>query len=101
MTATTDLLTAARAEALFLSDLPVGTHITPEQITAAARRAVQTYGGTRGCAGEAIARYYDYPENGVPRMRWARQTVETAYPSGPTRLRSAALTLTPPPAEAA
>jgi hypothetical protein len=101
MTHPTDLLTAARAEALFLSDLPLGADVTPEQIAAAIHRAMHAYGGIRGCAGEAAARYCDCPEIGVPRMRWARRIIETAYPSRPTRPRPAALILTPSPAKAA
>ena len=37
MTAATDLLTAARAEAVFLSDLSADSEATPEQIAAAIR----------------------------------------------------------------
>jgi hypothetical protein len=101
MTATTDLLTAARAEALFLSDLSTGTEVTPQQIATAIRHEVQTHGGTRNCAGEAIARYCDCPEIGVPRMRWACQVVQAAYASDPTRPRPAALVLTQSPAKPA
>ena len=89
MPTTTDLLTAARAEALFVSHFPTGSDLTPEQIAAVTRTALQTYGGTRGCAAEAVVRYVDCPEIGVPRMRWARRAVETAYPTGPNRPRSA------------
>jgi hypothetical protein len=101
MIATIDFLTAARAEALFLSDLPVGSDLTREQIEAATCRTVQVYGGTRRCAAEAVARYCDRPEIGVPRMRWARHAVEAAYAHRPAGLRSAALTLTPALAKAA
>jgi hypothetical protein len=95
MPTTAELLTAARAEALFLSHFPTGSDPTPQQITAACRRAVQIYGGTRGCAAEAVVRYYDCPEIGVPRMRWARHAVETAYATTLTRPGTAALPLTP------
>jgi hypothetical protein len=101
MTATTNLLAAARAQALFLSDLPTGSGVTPEQITVAIRRAVHTYGGTRACAGEAVARYYECPESGVPRMRWARRVVEAAYAAGPTTFHPAALLHRPPQVMAA
>jgi hypothetical protein len=92
MTAATDLLTAARAEAVFLSDLSADSEATPEQIAAAIRHSVRTYGGTRGCAGEALARYCDCPEIGMPRMRWARRVVDIAYATGPGKFHSAALT---------
>jgi hypothetical protein len=101
MTAATDVLTAARAEALFLSDLSADSDATPEQIAAAIRRTVRTYGGTRGCAGEALARYCECPESGVPRMRWARRIVEAAYAAGPTTFHPAALLHRPPQAKAA
>jgi hypothetical protein len=101
VTAATDLLTAARAEALFLSDLSAGSEVTAEQIAAAIRRTVRSYGGTRGCAGEALARYCHCPEIGVPRMRWARRVVEAAYAAGPTTFHPAALLPRPPQAKAA
>jgi hypothetical protein len=84
MTAATDPLTAVRAEALFLSDLPIGSEATPEQIAAATRRALQAYGGIRGCAGEVAARYCECPEIGLPRMRWALRVVKAADATGPT-----------------
>jgi hypothetical protein len=90
MIATIDSLTAARAEALFLSDFSVGTNLSREQIDAATCHAVRAHGGTRGCAAEALARYCDRPEIGVPRMRWARQAVRDVYT---TRPRSASLSL--------
>jgi len=100
MTAT-DLLTAARAEALFLSDFPVGYEVTSEQVAAATRRAVRLYGGTRGYAAEAVVRYWERPETGVPRMRWARRAVEMAYGADRSRVHPAALILTSSPTKAA
>src|SRR4051794_742207 len=91
MIAIIDLLTAARAEALFVSALPIGFKVTSEEIADVTRHAVQTYGGSRGCAAEAIARYYEYPESSVPRMRWAVDAVQRAYGTGRTRVRFTAL----------
>src|SRR3954447_5586656 len=75
----TDPLTAARAEALFISNLSAYSFPTSTEVTAAIRHAVRTYGGIRGCAGEVAAAYGERPEIAAPRMRWARQMVETVY----------------------
>jgi hypothetical protein len=79
MTRSTDLLTAARAEALFTSDISAGSQPTPVDVAAAIRQAVRRYGGTRGCAAEVAAAYGDRPDTAAPRMRWARGVVESVY----------------------
>jgi hypothetical protein len=79
MTRSDDLLTAARAEALFTSDISASSQPSPVEVAAAIRQAVRRYGGTRGCAAEVAAAYGDRPETAAPRMRWARGVVETAY----------------------
>jgi len=79
MTRSADLLTAARAEALFTSDISASSQPSPVEVAAAIRQAVRRYGGTRGCAAEVAAAYGDRPETAAPRMRWARGVVETAY----------------------
>jgi hypothetical protein len=73
------LLTVARAEALFVSDLSAGTRPSRQEATAAIGRAVRAHGGVRGCAADMARWYGEHPETAVPRMRWARQTVETLY----------------------
>ena len=83
MAETADLLTAARAEALFVSELSAYTPCTEAVVTAAIRRAVRTHGGTRGCAGEVAAAYGDHPETALPRMRWAISLVENIYARSP------------------
>lgn len=75
----TDILTVARAEALFTSNLSAAEDPTPAQVDAAIQRAMRTYGGTRACAGEVAAAYGEYPEAAASRMRWARIVVERAY----------------------
>jgi hypothetical protein len=50
MIATTDALTAARAAALFVSDLSATAHPTNALADAAIRQALRTHGGSRGCA---------------------------------------------------
>ncbi|GIF13377.1 hypothetical protein Ate01nite_34090 [Actinoplanes teichomyceticus] len=73
------LLTAARSEALFASDLSAAEHHSRAQIDAAIRHAVRAYGGTRGCAGEVAQAYGDHPETAVQRMCWACAVVEQTY----------------------
>ncbi|WP_198655421.1 hypothetical protein [Streptomyces geranii] len=76
----TDLLTAARAEALFSSDLATGTEPTPAEIAAAIRRSIRSHGGSRGCACALAGAFGDRPETAVPRMRWALRLVRAVYP---------------------
>ena len=67
---------AARAEALFTSDLSVRGQYTQIEVAAAIRRAIDTHRGFRGCAGEVAAAYGEHPETAARRMRWARAVVE-------------------------
>ncbi|MEW2570590.1 hypothetical protein ACFU9Y_38650 [Streptomyces sp. NPDC057621] len=76
----TDLLTAARAEALFSSDLATGSEPTRTEITEAIRRAIRRNGGSLGCAGALACAYGERPETAVPRMRWALRQVRAAHP---------------------
>ena len=76
----TGVLVAARAEALFMSELPTGTEPSREQVADAIRSAVAAHRGTRGCASGMAAAYGDYPEIAVPRMRWALGIVLALYP---------------------
>ena len=41
--------------------------------------AIAAHGGVRGCVGEVAAAYGEYPETAVPRMQWARQTIQSTY----------------------
>ena len=79
MIATTNPLTAARAAALFASHLSATEQPTAVLVEAAIKHALQTHGGTRGCAADVAAAYGDYPELAAPRMRWARSLVEDLY----------------------
>ncbi|MEV4641205.1 hypothetical protein AB0J80_28075 [Actinoplanes sp. NPDC049548] len=76
----TDLLTAARTEALFTSDLSAHSRPTDAEVTEAIRRAVVAHGGVRGCAAEVAAAFGDHPDVAVARMRWARELVRHTYP---------------------
>jgi hypothetical protein len=81
-----DLLTAARAEALFTSCLSAGTRPAPGEVAEAIRAAMRAYGGSRGCAAEVAAAYGERPETAAPRMRWALGVVSATYPPRPHRL---------------
>jgi hypothetical protein len=79
MNTTTDLLTSARAAALFASDVSTTEQPTRARVDAAIRNALRTHGGIRGCTAALAAAYGDYPELAPARMRWARRIVEHLY----------------------
>jgi len=86
-------LVAARAAALFASDLPAGSRPGVPAVDAAIAGAVRACGGLRGCVATLATAYGDCPETAVPRMRWARGVVMTVYGSQhprPTREPAAA-----------
>ncbi|WP_199896457.1 hypothetical protein [Streptomyces niger] len=80
MISTTDLLTTARAEALFSSSMTVESHPTKGELAAAVTEAIRRHGGTRGCAVVLAGAYGEHPETAAPRMRWALRQVRAAYP---------------------
>jgi hypothetical protein len=84
---TTTALTAARAEALFTSDLATGSQPTRHAVEQAIRAAIRARGGVRGCAAEVAGEYGDHPELAMPRMRWARSVVDCLYQDRHTRIR--------------
>ena len=69
-------LLAARAQALFTSDLSAHREHSQTEIAAAIRRAFRAHGGTGGCAAEVAAAYGEYPETAARRMRWARSVIQ-------------------------
>jgi hypothetical protein len=73
-----EVLTAARAHALFTSELSAYSRATPSQVADAIRFAVRMH-GIRGCAAEVAAAYGERPETAAARMRWARTVVESIY----------------------
>jgi hypothetical protein len=77
------MLLAARAEALFLSHMPTGEHVTRAAADATIRLMLRTHGGVRGCAGDVAHEFGDHPEQAVPRMRWALAEVVAVYPNQP------------------
>ncbi|MBG0564997.1 hypothetical protein [Actinoplanes aureus] len=72
---------AARASALFASNLPSGSRPTGSMVDDAIATAVRAFGGTRGCVAVMAAAYGDCPETAAPRMQWARSVVMTVYGS--------------------
>jgi len=70
-------LLAARAEALFTSDLSARREYTQIEVAAAIRHAIGTHNGIRGCMAEVAAAYGDHPETAARRMRWARAVIES------------------------
>jgi hypothetical protein len=87
MSPSPNLLTAARAEALFTSHLSAYIQPTRTEITDAISTAIRTHGGTRGCAIEVAAEYGEHPETAAPRMCWALAVIEAAYLRRPAQLR--------------
>jgi len=81
MTIPINPLTAARAEAVFASMLPTGSHPTRREVNSAIRAAIRVHGGIRECAVVLAGEYGERPELAVPRMRWALALVHTVYPA--------------------
>ena len=77
-----DHLITARAAALFASDLPYQWHPGEAAVEAAISSALTACGGVDGCVSVLAAAYGDHPETAVPRMKWARQTIEAMRPAG-------------------
>ena len=69
-------LLAARAQALFTSDLSAHREHTQAEVTAAIKRAFRVHGGVGGCAAEVAAAYGEHPETAARRMRWARAVIQ-------------------------
>ncbi|MET0419365.1 MAG: hypothetical protein ABW022_25410 [Actinoplanes sp.] len=72
-------LLAARAAALFASDLSVSSKPSGATVDATIAATVRARGGTRGCVAELATAYGDCQETAVARMRWARGVVLTVY----------------------
>ncbi|MFI5896302.1 hypothetical protein ACIA5D_40000 [Actinoplanes sp. NPDC051513] len=83
----TTMLTAARAEALFTSQLATGSDPSYDAADKAIRLALRAHGGVRGCAADVAAEYGDHPDLAVPRMRWALELIDQLYAARRTRRR--------------
>jgi hypothetical protein len=69
-------LLAARAAALFTSDLSALCEHTRIEVTAAIRHAIGAHHGIGGCAAEVATAYGEHPETAARRMRWALTVIE-------------------------
>ena len=69
-------LLAARAQALFASDLSARREYTRTEVAAAIRQAISAHHGLGGCAGQVAAAYGEHPETAAGRMRWARAVIQ-------------------------
>ena len=67
-------ISAARADALFVSTLQRSDEPSAGQIRQSVAVAVHQF-GSRGCAGRVAREFGEHPELAVERMRWARQAV--------------------------
>ncbi|MEV6601033.1 hypothetical protein AB0M36_29910 [Actinoplanes sp. NPDC051346] len=67
-----------RTEALFVSDLQISQHPSPELIRAAVDATVDRL-GERGCAALVAQEFGEHPDCALGRMRWARGAVRSAY----------------------
>ena len=76
-------ISAARADALFVSALQRSEELSTGQVRQAVAAAVRTF-GSRGCAERVAQEFGDHPDTAVARMRWARMmAAETFGGSGP------------------
>lgn len=75
-------LTAARAEALFTSDLAAGTEPSRAEVRAAINAAVRKHHGVKGCACEVAWEYGDHPDAAAARMCWCLATVTALFAGG-------------------
>jgi hypothetical protein len=98
MNTTTDPVTAARAAALFVSDISAADRPTRAQAEHAVLRSIRAHGGSRGCVADVAAYYGDYPELATARMAWARALAEglrrrapVSHPERPTPKRELVL----------
>ena len=76
-------ISAARADALFVSALQRSEEVSTGQVRQAVATAVRAF-GSRGCAERVAQEFGDHPDTAVARMRWARTVAaETFGGSGP------------------
>ena len=76
-------ISAARADALFVSALERSEELSTGQVRQAVASAVRAF-GSKGCAERVAQEFGDHPDTAVARMRWARTVAaETFGGSGP------------------
>jgi hypothetical protein len=71
------MLTVARAEALFASDLSAGEAHPATELRDAITTTVRRYGGVAGCAEQMAQEYGDHPDQAAQRMQWATGAVRS------------------------
>src|SRR5260370_40673262 len=86
-------ISAARADALFVSALQCSEEPSATQVRQAIVTTIRAYGDL-GCAARGAQEYGEHPETAVARLRWARTAVAGASggprsaPRGPPATRS-------------
>jgi len=67
-------ISAARADALFVSALQRSDQPSARQVRQAIAAAIAAYGGL-GCAAQVAQAFGEHPDTAATRMRWARTMV--------------------------
>lgn len=81
-------ISAARADALFVSALQRSEELSTGEVRQAVAAAVRAF-GSRGCAERVAQEFGDHPDTAVARMRWARMVEAEAFGSYGPRLDQA------------
>lgn len=71
-------ISAARADALFVSALQCSQEPTAGEVRQAITETVRAFGG-RGCAARVAQEFGDHPDTAVARMRWARAVTSAVF----------------------
>ena len=83
-------ISAARADALFVSALQRSEELSTGHVRQAVAAAVRAF-GKDGCAERMAQEVGDHPETAAARMRWARMVEAEAFGSSGSRLDQATL----------
>jgi len=87
-------ISAARADALFVSALQRSEELSTGQVRQAVAAAVRAF-GSQGCAERVAQEFGDHPDTAVARMRWARMVAAETFGGSEPRP-----TYAPPPVKA-
>jgi hypothetical protein len=88
-------ISAARADALFVSALQRSEELSTGHVRQAVAAAVRAF-GSRGCAERVAQEFGDHPDTAVARMRWARMAEAEAFGSSRPHLGQATLSVRRP-----
>src|SRR5258705_13475065 len=83
-------ISAARADALFVSALQLSEELSTGQVRQAVASAVRAF-GSRGCVERVAQEFGDHPDTAFARMRWARMVEADAFGSSGPRLEQPTL----------